>query len=88
VSKPTERGQRRQSSRKLQRTDADDVLTPFYADDLSDEAAAHIAEFLMQLAMRFEETHFSTIRRHYQSIKPKREPDPRQLDLFPHDPPF
>lgn len=88
MSRPTERGQRRQSSRKLQKPDADDVLALFSADDLSDQAAAHIADFLMQLAMRFEETHFSTIRRHYQSITPKHETDPRQLDLFPHNPPF
>jgi hypothetical protein len=39
---------------------------PDYA--VSDEAAAYIAEVLMELALQFEATHFAQIRRHYQSI--------------------
>ena len=49
---------------------------------LSDEAAAYIADALMQLALEFENTHYSQLRRHYQSIAPEPEGDPRQLDLF------
>ncbi len=33
-------------------------------DDLSDEAAAQIADFLTQLALTFENAHYSQIRRH------------------------
>jgi len=40
--------------------------SPDYA--VSDEAAAYIAEALMELALQFEATHFAQIRRHYQSI--------------------
>jgi hypothetical protein len=45
----------------------------------------------MQLALKFEATHFAEIRRHYQSITPKPKPDadaPWQLDLFGKHPPF
>jgi hypothetical protein len=54
--------------------------SPEYA--VSDEAAAYIADALMELALQFEATHFAQIRRHYQSITPKRSIAPRQLDLF------
>jgi hypothetical protein len=54
--------------------------SPEYA--VSDEAAAYIADALMELALQFEATHFSQIRRHYQSITPKPGIVPRQLDLF------
>jgi hypothetical protein len=50
--------------------------------DLSDEAAAYIAEALMHLALEFENNHYAQIRRHYQSIAPEPDHDPRQLDLF------
>jgi hypothetical protein len=50
--------------------------------DLSDEAAAYIAEALMQLALEFEANHYSQIRRHYEAIASDRDEDPRQLDLF------
>jgi len=50
---------------------------------LSDEAAAYIADALMQLALEFENNHYAQIRRHYQAIAPEREDDPRQLELFP-----
>ena len=42
---------------------------PEYA--VSDEAAAYIADALMELALQFEAAHFAQIRRHYQSIAPK-----------------
>jgi hypothetical protein len=54
----------------------------------SDEAAAYIAQTLMDLALQFEATHFAQIRRHYQSIAPTPDDDPRQLDLFAKHPPF
>ena len=54
----------------------------------SDEAAAYIAQALMDLALQFEATHFAQIRRHYQAIAPTSDGDPRQLDLFAKYPPF
>ena len=91
VSKLTERSprRRRQSSDRLAKAALEDLQALFYGP-LSDEATAHIADFLTQLAMRFEEAHLSTIRRHYQSIMPPRQvaADPRQLDLFPNETPF
>jgi hypothetical protein len=59
---------------------------PEYA--ASDEAAAYIAQALMDLALQFEATHFAQIRRHYQAIAPTPDDDPRQLDLFAKHPPF
>jgi hypothetical protein len=59
---------------------------PEYA--ASDEAAAYIADALMELALQFEATHFAEIRRHYDSITPQHDYDPRQLDLFSEHPPF
>ncbi|TME25876.1 MAG: hypothetical protein E6I75_27110 [Chloroflexi bacterium] len=53
---------------------------------VSDEAAAYIADALMELALQFEATHFAQIRRHYQSITPTRSTVPRQLDLFKKHP--
>jgi hypothetical protein len=47
---------------------------------VSDEAAACIAEMLMEIALQFEAIHLAQIRRHYQSITPGR--DDGQLDLF------
>ena len=44
---------------------------PEYA--VSDEAAAYIADALMELALKFEATHFAQIRRHHQSIAPERD---------------
>jgi hypothetical protein len=56
---------------------------------VSDEAAAYIANALMQLALEFENTHYAQIRRHHQATAPEPDADPRQLDLFtlpaPHD---
>jgi len=53
------------------------VLTDYA---VSDEAAAYIADVLMELALEFEATHYSQIRRHLDSLKP--DSDDRQLDLF------
>ena len=50
--------------------------------DLPDQAAAQIADFLMELALWFESTHLSQIRRHHQSMRPLRIYDPNQLELF------
>jgi len=47
---------------------------------VSDEAAAYIADTLMELALEFEATHLAQIRRHHESLKP--EPEDLQLDLF------
>ena len=65
---------------------------PKYA--ASDEAAAYIADMLMEIALQFEATHFSQIRRHYESLRPEPDDNPgQQLDLFDkhpfdRDPPF
>ena len=53
------------------------VLTDYA---VSDEAAAYIADALMELALEFEAAHLAQIRRHHESLKP--EPDDQQLDLF------
>jgi hypothetical protein len=58
--------------------------SPEYA--VSDEAAAYIADALMELALQFEAAHFAQIRRHYQSITPARSTIPRQLELFEKHP--
>jgi hypothetical protein len=54
--------------------------SPEYA--VSDEAAAYIADALMELALQFEATHFAQIRRYYQSITPTSGAGPRQRDPF------
>lgn len=50
---------------------------------LSDEAAAYIADALMQLALDFENSHYAQIRRHNETIAPRPDNDPSQLELFP-----
>jgi hypothetical protein len=55
---------------------------------VSDEAAAYIADALMEIALQFEASHFAEIRRHYDSITPQHDYDPWQLDLFSETPPF
>jgi len=60
---------------------------PEYA--ASDEAAAYIADMLMEIALQFEATHFGQIRRHYRSLRPEPDDNPgQQLDLFDKHPPF
>jgi hypothetical protein len=61
--------------------DLDYLLEPFFCQ-LSDEAAAQIAEFLMQLALCFESTHLSQIKRHHQVMRSLPDYDTRQLELF------
>jgi hypothetical protein len=56
---------------------------PEYAG--SDEAAAYVADMLMEIALQFEATHFGQIRRHYESLRPEPD-DRRQLDLFDKHP--
>jgi hypothetical protein len=59
---------------------------PEYA--VSDEAAAYIADTLMEIALQFEAAHFAQIRRHYQSLRPEPDDNPgQQLDLFDKLPP-
>ena len=61
--------------------------SPEYA--VSDEAAAYIADALMEIALQFEASHFAQIRRHHKSIAPERDADPPwQFDLFSKLPPF
>jgi hypothetical protein len=58
---------------------------------ISDEAAAYIADALMELALQFEAVHLAPIRRHHQSTahdQQLRDDDPAQLDLFGKNPPF
>ena len=59
------------------------------AKPLPEYAAAYIADALMELALKFEASHFAQIRRHHKSIAPERGADtPWQLDLFGKHPPF
>ncbi len=50
--------------------------------ELSDEAAVQIAEFLMDLALWFESTHLSQMRRHRQTMREQPLYNPYQLELF------
>ena len=50
---------------------------------VSDEAAAYIADALMQIALDFENSHYDQIRRHHQAMRPERGDDSAQLELFP-----
>jgi hypothetical protein len=43
---------------------------------ISDEAAAYIADALMNLALQFEATHFAEIHRHYDALAPRNSHDP------------
>jgi hypothetical protein len=61
-------------------TQLDHLLGPFFSE-LSDEAATQIAEFLVQLALCFESTYLSQIRR-YQGTQSPLDYDPNQLELF------
>ena len=55
-------------------------------NELSDEAAAHIAELLHDLAIAFDNQYFAQIQRHYQELERQlRDQSPRndaQLELF------
>jgi hypothetical protein len=61
--------------------DLEYLLKPFFCE-LSDEAASHIADFLMQLALHFENTHLPQIQRYHEAMRPLPAYDPNQLDLF------
>jgi len=52
---------------------------------LSDEAATEIADFLMELALAFEETHLGQILRHRASLNATFCEPSRQLSLFDPD---
>ena len=54
---------------------------------VSDEAAAYIADALMQLALEFENTHYAQIRRHHEANATDPDVNPHQLDLFRKPPP-
>ncbi len=64
------------------------VKLPEYA--VSDEAAAYIADALMDLALQFEAAHLAQIRRHRQSIDQLRNStcsaDIRRFDLWNRPP--
>jgi hypothetical protein len=69
------------------RTPRRSAKLPEYA--VSDEAAAYIADALMELALTFEATHLAQILRHHQSITPIRDDDtPGQPDWFGKPPTF
>ncbi len=59
-----------------------DLPLVFDTIGLSDGAAAHIAQFLANFALWFENTHFSQIRRYYEAQRPAPAYDPNQLKLF------
>jgi hypothetical protein len=50
--------------------------------ELPDEAAAHIAEFLYELAACLEESYLAQIRHHHFESRPRDDYNPGQLDLF------
>ena len=59
---------------------------------ISDEAAAHIAEYLQRIACDFEERYYGQIRRHLEFMRPPPCPakscQERQLHLFGEPRPF
>jgi len=50
--------------------------------ELSDEAAVQIADLLMELALWFESTHLSQIRRQHQTMRDEPVHNSNQLELF------
>jgi hypothetical protein len=59
-----------------------DALIDPSACAISDEAAAYIADALMELALQFESAHFDKISRHYQSVASERDEEREYTDLF------
>lgn len=55
---------------------------------VSDEAAAYIADALMDLALQFEAAHLGQIRRHWQAVAQRPDDDPGQPGPFDKSPPF
>ena len=62
------------------------VPLPEYA--VSDEAAAYIADALMELALQFEAAHLGQIRRHWQAVAQRPDDDPGRPGPFDKSPPF
>ena len=59
------------------------IVLHFVPDELTDEAAAHILEFLYGLAGAFENQHFAQICRYYDERREsERACHDRQLELF------
>ena len=63
-------------------------LTALFGTELSDEAAAQLADFFHQLALCFESCYLSQIRRHLRAARLQRNDEPNQLGHFgsPGDP--
>ena len=57
-------------------------LISLFFSELPDDAAAHIAEFLYELAACLEESYLAQIRRHHFESRPRDDYNPDQLDLF------
>jgi hypothetical protein len=68
---------------------ADDPLALLLHAPMSDEACAHLWEFLSDLAFFFEGARFAQIRRYHRAKTPDSPlHDSEQLELFPDNPPF
>ena len=62
------------------------IVLHFVPDELSDEAAAHLLEYLYGLASAFESQYFAQIDRYYVERRDSERPcHHRQLELFVND---
>ena len=62
------------------------IVLHFVPDELSDEAAAHVLEYLYGLASAFENQYFAQVRRYYDERRDdERSARDGQLELFDHD---
>ena len=62
------------------------IVLHFVPEEISDEAAAHMLEYLYGLAGAFENQHFAQICRYYNERRDiERSCHDRQLDLFDGD---
>ena len=62
------------------------IVLHFVPDELSDEAAAHVLEYLYGLAGAFENQYFAQVRRYYDERREsERACHDGQLDLFADD---
>ena len=62
------------------------IVLHFVPDELSDEAAAHVLEYLYGLASAFENQYFAQVRRYYDERRDdERSAHDGQLELFDHD---
>ena len=66
------------------------IVLHFVPEEISDEAAAHLLEYLYGLAGAFENQHFAQVCRYYDERRENERPCPHsQLDLFDdHDDDF